>query len=181
MAQAATRCNRRNGQCQPLRYHLYFGLSWCMLMKTRNEITIDADRETVWREFDNADNMCEWQPTLKSFTHKSGTPGEPGAVSELVYDENGRDVTMIETMTEKRRPDFMAGSYDSAWSRAIIVNHFEAVGDEQTRWVIYANHQFKGFFRIIGLFFRKSICGRTDEWMQRFKLLVETRAAGEAR
>ena len=147
-------------------------------MKTRNEITIDADRATVWREFDNTDNLGKWQPTLKSFTHRSGTPGEPGAVSELIYDENGREVTMTETMTEKREPDFMAGTYDSAWSRVTIVNHFEAAGDKQTRWVIYANHQFKGFFRIVGLFLRKSICGRTDDWMQRFKLLVETRVAG---
>ena len=149
-------------------------------MKTRNEITIDADRATVWREFDNPDNLGKWQPTLKSFTHKSGTPGEPGAVSELRYDENGRDVLMTETMTEKREPDFMAGLYDSAWSKATIVNHFEAMDEQQTRWVIYANHQFKGIYKIMGLFLRKSIYGRTDDWMQRFKLLVETRVAGGA-
>lgn len=150
-------------------------------MKTRNEITIDADRATVWREFDNPDNLGKWQPTFKSFTHKSGTPGEPGAVSELIYDENGREVAMTETMTEKREPDFMAGFYDSAWSKATIVNHFEAVGENQTRWVMYANHQFKGFFKLMGIFFRKSICGRTDDWMQRFKLLVETNAAAGSR
>lgn len=147
-------------------------------MKTRNEITIDADRATVWREFDNPDNLGKWQPTLKSFTHQSGTPGEPGAVSEVVYDENGRDVVMTETMTEKRAPDFMAGTYDSAWSNATIVNHFESVGENQTRWVMYANHQFKGFFKILGFFFRRSICKRSDDWMRRFKLLVETRTAG---
>ena len=146
-------------------------------MKTRNEITIDADRATVWREFDNPDNLGKWQPTLKSFTHQSGTAGEPGAVSELVYDENGREVAMTETMTERREPDFMAGIYDSAWSKVTIVNHFEVMGDNQTRWVIYANHQFKGFFRFLALFLRKSIRARTDDWMQRFKLLVETRAA----
>ena len=148
-------------------------------MKTRNEITIDADRATVWREFDDPDKLREWQPTLKSFTHRSGTPGEPGAVSDLVYDENGRDVAMTETMTEKRAPDFMAGFYDSAWSKATIVNHFEVVGEDRTRWVMYANHQFKGLFRILGWLFRKSIINRSDDWMQRFKLMVETNAAAE--
>lgn len=148
-------------------------------MKMRTEITIDADRETVWREFDNPDNLSKWQPTLKSFTHQTGTPGEPGAVSEVVYDEKGRDVVMIETVTEKRKPDFMAGLYDSAWSNAIIVNHFEAVGNNRTRWVFYANHQFKGFFKIIGWIFRKSLLGRTENYMQRFKLLVESNMAEE--
>lgn len=146
-------------------------------MKVTNEVTIDADRSTVWREFDNPDNLSKWQPTLKSFTHKSGTPGEPGAVSEVVYDENGRDVVMTETMTEKREPDFMAGFYDSAWSKAVIVNHFATVDEARTRWTIHANHQFKGIFKILGLFFRKSIHRRTEEWMQRFKLLVESKVA----
>ena len=149
-------------------------------MKTKNEITIGANRELVWREFDNPDNLPKWQPSLKKFTHKSGTPGEPGSVAELVYDENGRDVVMTETMTEKRRPDLMAGSYESAWSKAIIVNHFAAINDNQTHWIIYANHQFKGLMQIMAIFVRKSICGRTDEWMQRFKLLVESKAADEA-
>ena len=149
------------------------------MMKTRNEVEIDADPETVWQAFDNVDNLGKWQPTLKSFTHVSGTPGEPGAVSELVYDENGREVVMTETMTEKRKPDFMAGFYDSAWSKATIVNHFEATDHGGTRWVMYANHQFKGFFRILGWMFRKSIRGRTDDWMQRFKLLVESNLASQ--
>lgn len=149
-------------------------------MKTRNEITINADRETVWREFDIAENMLKWQPTLRSVKHKSGVAGEPGSVAELVYDERGREVIMMETMTEKRKPDFMAGNYESAWDNAIVVNHFEAIGDNQTRWTIFANHQFKGYMKILALFMRRSICGRTDDWMQRFKLLVETHVANEA-
>lgn len=146
-------------------------------MKIKNEITIDAERQTVWREFDDPDNLAQWQPTLKSLAHKSGTPGQPGAVSELVYEEDGRDVITIETITEKRAPDLMAGNYDSKRSTAIVVNHFETVGSEQTRWVVYANHHFRGIFKYVGLFLRKSISGRTDAWMQRFKLLVESRAA----
>lgn len=118
-------------------------------MKVTNEVTIDADRTTVWREFDNPDNRSNWQP-------------------------------MTETITERREPDFMAGSYDSSWSKAIIVNHFEAIGENQTRWAIYANHQFKGIFRVFGPFRRKSIAGRTEEWMQRFKLLVESKLAEES-
>ncbi len=146
-------------------------------MKIKTEITIDADRDTVWREFDDSDNLPKWQPTLKSFTHKSGTPGEPGAVSEVVYDENGRDVVMTETLTEKRVPDFMAGTYDSAWSTAVIVNHFESVGEGQTRWAFYANHRFKGVFKIIGWLLRRPIVSRTEDYMRRFKLLVETAVA----
>ena len=149
-------------------------------LKLKNEITIDADRDTVWRTFDNPEYMTTWQPTLRSFTHRAGPRGEPGQVAELVYDENGREVVLIERLTEKREPDFMAGIYESDWAFATIVNHFDAVDDRRTRWTMYANHDFKGFAGFLSFLFRKSINARTRDWMQRFKLLVETGVAGRA-
>ena len=56
-------------------------------MKTRLEVVIDAGRETVWRLFDDPDNLSKWQPTLKAFTPTSGIPGQPGATADLVYEE----------------------------------------------------------------------------------------------
>jgi len=147
-------------------------------MKHKTEILIDADRATVWRIFEDPENMPKWQPTLRSLTHKSGTPGQPYAVSELVYDEDGREVVMTETITARREPSFLGGIYDSKWASIVIVNHFEETDTGQTRWVSNANCRFKGFMKIMALFMRKSICYRTDADMNRFKLLVETRLAG---
>ena len=148
-------------------------------MKHKTEIVIDANRAIVWRLFDDPDRMLEWQPTLKSFTHKSGTPGQPDAVSELVYDENGRDVVMIETITARREPDFLGGTYESNWGTVVIFNRFEVTKDGQTRWVVNTNYNFKGLMKITALFMRKSICRRTDRDLNRFKLLVETEVAGK--
>lgn len=147
-------------------------------MKHKTEILIDADLATVWRMFDDPDNMAKWQPTLKSFTHKSGVPGQPDAVSELVYDENGRDVVMTETITARREESFLGGTYESRWGTVIIFNHFEDAGDGKTRWSSNMNYSFKGFMKILALFMQKSICSRSDRDMNRFKLLVETEAAG---
>ena len=69
-------------------------------MKTKFDVLIDADRDAVWATFDDADNIAKWQPTLKSFTHKSGTAGEVGAVAELVYEENGRPLVLSEIAGE---------------------------------------------------------------------------------
>ena len=146
-------------------------------MKVQTQVLIDADIETVWRAFDNPDNMARWQPTLKSFTHKSGKAGQPGAVSELLYDENGRDVLLTETITERREPDFLAGTYESKWGTTVIVNHFERIGEQQTRWVSYSRHSFRGIMRFLAIFMRGSMCKRADDDMQRFKLLVESQAA----
>ncbi len=149
-------------------------------MKTRHEVLIDAPRNVVWALFDDPDNMPNWQPTLRSFTPKEGTPGQPGAVAELVYDEDGREVRMIETITERREPDFMAGIYTSRFGKTIVVNHFEDAGDDRTRWVVYANHFFKGMMKLMSIFFARSIRERTENDLERFKLLVESRSTDAA-
>lgn len=148
-------------------------------MKAKFEVIVDADRNAVWDAFDNPDNISKWQTTLKSITHKSGTPGEVGAITELVYDEDGRKLVMTETITERRQPAFMAGIYTTKGSKSLIVNYFETVGDDKTRWVSHANHNFSGFMKLVSLFIRKTICDRTKNDMQRFKLLVESQRACE--
>jgi uncharacterized protein YndB with AHSA1/START domain len=158
-------------------YHCDTQLEWAARMKFRHEIVIDADQESVWTAFDDPGNMKAWQPTLRSFTRKSGRDGQPGAVAELVYDENGREVTLIETVTERREPHFMAGSYESDVGNALIVNHFEDAGNGRTRWVMHGNHSFKGIFRFLGIFFAGSIRKRNEDMMNNFKLFAETRQA----
>lgn len=146
-------------------------------MKFRHEVVIDADQRSVWETFDSRENMKAWQPSLRSFTRRSGEDGQPGAVTELVYDENGRKVILIETITERREPHFMAGTYESRVGNALIVNHFEDLGDGRTRWAMYGNHSFKGMFRFLGIFFAAAIRKRNEDTMSNFKLLAETRQA----
>lgn len=145
-------------------------------MKMKYEAEIRASRDFVWATFDEPNNLSRWQPTLESFTHKSGEPGQPGAVSELIYDEKGKKITMTETVTERRAPQFFAGIYDNAWAKTLIVNHFEEIDDNTTRFVSYANTTFKGIMKIMSLFVAKSIRARARADLNRFKLLVETEA-----
>ena len=146
-------------------------------MKFRNVVLIEAGRQFTWDMFVDPANLRYWQPTLKSVTVKSGVASEPGSVSKLVFDEDGRDVTMTQTITEKRAPDFLAVSYDSAGSTAHVVNHFTSIDDNLTRWTVYSRHRFKGLMKVMSLFVRGAIRERNEDWLQRFKLLVESRAA----
>jgi len=147
-------------------------------MKMQYETKIRASRDLVWAMFDNSENLPRWQPTLKSFTHLVGEPGQPGAVSELIYDENGKKVTMTEMVTERRKPHFMAGTYDNDWATSLIVNHFEEIDENTTRFISYTNMSFKGIMKVMSLFVAKSIRARIKADLGRFKLLVETEEAG---
>jgi len=149
-------------------------------MKFKFEVVIDADLETVWSAFDNPDNMARWQQNLESFRHVSGEPGQPGAISELVYDEKGRKLILKETITERREPIFLAGTYESSTGNMLIVNHFEAVDEHSTRWTAWCNFSFEGIMKVMSLFIGGAIRKRTQADMERFKLMVETDRANAA-
>ena len=148
-------------------------------MKQRFEVTIDAGLGTVWAAFDDADNLPRWQSNLQAYVHKSGARGQPGAVTELIYDERGRKVVLKQTITERREPDFMAASYETPQATTLIVNHFEAIGNEQTRWSSWCNYRFSGLMKVTSLFVAGAIRKRAQGDMERFKLMVESDLAGQ--
>ena len=143
-------------------------------MKLKFETVIDASVDTVWAAFDDPGNMPRWQQNLESFNHIYGEPGQPGAMSELKYDEKGKEIVLRETITERREPNFLAGVYDSPMGKTLIVNHFEAVNENSTRWTSWSKFTFTGFMKIMSLFVSGIIRKRTEADMQRFKLMVET-------
>lgn len=84
-------------------------------------------------------------------------------------------------VTDKRRPSFIAGNYVTSGSTAVVVNQFEKLGPAQTRWVVFANYQFKGLTKVLSMFGAGTVRKRTIGNMERFKLFVETHAANEKR
>jgi uncharacterized protein YndB with AHSA1/START domain len=143
-------------------------------MKQKFEIVINASRDKVWAAFHDPANMGRWQANFSSYTHRSGDPGRSGSVAELVFTENGRPVVLTETITERRDPDFLAGTYESRHGSTLIVNHFEAIDENTTRWSSWCNFQFRGAMKFMSLFAARSIRKRTQGDMERFKLMVES-------
>ena len=148
-------------------------------MKLNFEQTIDASLKTVWAAFNTSSNKKRWQQNFESYTHMSGDPGQPGAISELIFNENGKMMVINETIMESREPDFLSAKYESKYSSTIIVNHFESIDENTTRWTAWCNFAFKGFMKIMALFIAGKIRKRTEDDMHRFKLLVETDEAGK--
>lgn len=146
-------------------------------MNYQGEITIAADPEFVWRIFDDSESTHIWQPSLKTQTQLSGIPGEVGSVYELVFDNNGRDIKAVATLTEKREYQVMSSTIDTESSFATVVNRFEPVGDDQTRWILGVKYSFKGVYQIVALFLRRSMRNRAANEMRNLKQLVESRRA----
>jgi uncharacterized protein YndB with AHSA1/START domain len=148
-------------------------------MKQKFEVVIDASKEKIWAAMDNPENMGRWQSNFHSYTHTSGEPGQVGSTGELVFNENGKHVVLKETVTERREPDFFAGTYEADHGTTMIVNHFDSIDEKTTRWTSWCNFQFTGMMKYLAIFIAGAIRKRTQGDMERFKLMVETDEAAE--
>lgn len=144
-----------------------------MSLHFTSELVLERPIATVWRAFDSPENLKRWQPTLESFEPVSGTPGQPGAVSRLVYREGKREVVMTEHVTERREPEHFAGYYDTGMARNDIVNRFTAIDANRTQWKLECEFHFRGVWRFLAPLFRGAIERRTCADTQRFKECLE--------
>ena len=144
-------------------------------MKFKLELPIHKSRAEVWKAFDDPAKMKVWQPSLIRFEPVSGTPGQPGAVSKLIYRENEREFTLMETITQRREPDLFHGVYENPFAENSIHNEFIDQGDGQTLWVMETKYKFKTLImKILGPLLKKNYVARTKRDMQRFKEMVES-------
>lgn len=145
-----------------------------MPLQFTTEVVLERPIHEVWRAFDSTENMKRWQPTLESFVHVSGTPGQPGAVSRLTYLEGKRTVVLTETVSERREPEYFAGSYDSGMACNRIANHFVAIDGNRTQWKMECEFVFRGVWKLLTPLFRGAIEQRTRQDVERFKECLES-------
>ena len=143
-------------------------------MKFKLELPINKPRAEVWKAFDNVENMKKWQPALVSFENISGTPGQPGAVSKLTYEEGGREFSLIEKITHRDEPNRFEGVYENNFADNIIRNQFIEQAKDQTLWVTETEFKFKTLLmKIVGPLMKKNFVARTQRDMERFKEVAE--------
>jgi hypothetical protein len=145
------------------------------MMKFSLELPILKSRAEVWKAFDNVENMSKWQPSLKKFENLSGTPGQPGTVSQLTYSAGEHEFVLIEKITLRAEPERFDGFYENNFADNSVRNTFTAVGENETLWKVDAEYTFKTLImKVIGPLMKKNYVIRTQRDMQRFKEFVES-------
>ncbi len=150
-------------------------------MKFNYEVAINRSRDEVWKLFDNPDNMKKWQPALKKFEPQSGKPGQVGAVSKLTYEENGREIVLIETISSRNEPNEFSGTYTNPMATNSIKNEFAALEANRTKWVMDCEFIFHGFWKLLGPLMKGAIKKRTVQDVNRFKQMAEGEQLNMAR
>ncbi len=144
-------------------------------MKYKLELTINKPRAEVWQTFDSTENTKKWQPTLKEVELIDGTPGQPGAISKLTYEESEREFALNEKITFREEQTRFDSVYENDFTENSINNSFIEQDDNKTLWVLETKYTFKTMaMRVIGPLGKKNFVARTQKDMERFKELVES-------
>ena len=145
-------------------------------MKYSSEIEINLPVSKVVELFDNPENLKYWQPGLKSFEHISGTPGQPGAKSKLVFQMGSREIVMIETITVRNLPQEFSGTYEAPGVFNIVKNYFVSIDDDTTKYISEQEFQFKGMMKIMGWLMPGMFKKQSLDFLQKFKSFAEAAA-----
>jgi uncharacterized membrane protein len=143
-------------------------------MKFTAGIEINKPIDTVIALFDNADNMFKWMEGLQSFEHVSGTAGQPGAKSKLLFKMGNRIVEMTETILVRNLPDEFTGSYEAKGVYNIVKNRFQKITDDKTKYITEQEFQFKGFMKCIAFLMPGAFKKQSVKYLNSFKNFAES-------
>lgn len=143
-------------------------------MKYTLDITIALPRPQVIELFDNPDNMKHWQQGFVSLTPLSGTPGQVGAQSKLIYRMGKREVEMIETITKRDLPREFSGTYEAKGVWNEVRNTFQEADAHSTKWTSHVDFRFRGFMRLMAFFMPGAFKKQSYKYMQDFKTFAES-------
>ena len=143
-------------------------------MEFTNEVTVNLPRSRFVELFDDPENLKLWQPGLLSFEAVSGTPGEPGATSRLLYKQGRGTMEMLETVTRRELPDAFDGTYDAKGVHNVCRNEFHDIGSTATRWVAHNTFEFSGVMKVLGFVFASMFPKQNLKTMNAFKAFAES-------
>lgn len=142
-------------------------------MKYSTEIDVNLPVARVIELFDDPENLKHWQPGLKSFEHLSGTPGQPGAKSKLLFQMGNREIEMIETVTVRNLPQEFSGTYEADGVFNIVKNYFVPIDENRTKYISEQEFQFKGFMKIMGWLMPGMFKKQSQVFLENFKNFAE--------
>ena len=145
-------------------------------MKYSHEITIDLPREKVLEIFDKKENLFKWQKGLQSFDHVSGTEGEEGAVSKMVFKNGKRVLEMEEKIIKKNFPDHYYFEFTAKGLTNWNDNSFLEASPTQTKWTQSNVFKGKGMVKVMMVLMPGMFKKQSFKYMQDFKTFAESEA-----
>ena len=145
-------------------------------MKYTLKFTINKPYKDVIKKFMDADFAYEWLPSMKSMKLLKGKAGKAGSKTEMVFEENGREIAMIEDTTLVEIGTDRA-QFNATYTADGMINYMEnTVYEENGVTQLVAVSEFvsdKLMYKLMFIFMKFMFVKRTKEDYGRFKEKVE--------
>lgn len=142
-------------------------------MKITSEITINRPRQRVIDLITDPKNTPKWQSGIKSIELLSGDKDQEGAKSRVIFEFNGYQVEVIETVIRRDPPELFSSTFEARGVKNTVVNRFYEVGPDRTRWVMDNAFHFGAILALASVFLRSVVAKQTAQSMSRFKAFAE--------
>ncbi len=142
-------------------------------MKFSCSIEIDSPRSNVVDVFSNPENLKYIQEGFISKEHISGTAGEDGAKSKMIYEK----LELIETIVNNNLPDKFMALYEHKYTTNTMAVQFIALSDNKTQYICDIEYtKFNGLIikilaKLFPSFFKKQVL----KWMYLMKDYAENK------
>lgn len=143
-------------------------------MKFSCHVVINLPRNKVVELFDNPENMKYWQDGFISFERLSGRIGQVGSTAKITYDNKGRKMELLESITIHDLPRELTGIYEHKMMDNTMQNLFKELGPEKTKWIANIHYtRMALIMKIMGWIKPKMFKNQVQKWMDQFKIFAE--------
>lgn len=139
-------------------------------------VVINLPIDEVVELWKDPNNLKHWQEGLVSYEPLEGTKGTVGAKSRYIYEQGKRRMEITETIQAMNLPHEMKGLYEHEHMDNTMLNRFEAISENQTKWTAeidyFAMHGFVA--KVMAQLFPGLFKKQTQKWLDRFKAFAES-------
>ena len=130
--------------------------------------------EVAWEVLMDESKMGEWLEGYKGMELIEGEPLMVGSKHKMIFEENGQELTFIETVTAIEPPNEFSFDFDHDMMSSSIQMTLESVGPASTRITNRTKFAANGFFINLMMFFMTPrMKSRQRRSFARLKALIE--------
>ncbi len=99
---------------------------------TACSVTVNAPASKTFEVFNNPENMGKWMDNFISIENISGEKNQIGSKWKMVFNENGRELVITETITAFEQDKLFAFEFEDEFAKFLIQIHFDEVNGQTT-------------------------------------------------
>ena len=144
-------------------------------MKYSCEVLIDVKKDVCIQLWFDESRLIDWQDGFQSKKWIDGKAYAVNSKADIVFEQNGRRLELLEHVLENQLPDFYLGEYIHKHMTNTQKVIFKAIESDKTLIITEVDYsQFNGIMpRLMAFLFPGLFRKQSQKWLDQFKTMAE--------